>query len=331
MAVFVTGGTGFLGRQLVKELSSFDEEIHLLVREKSNIKGIGNKSCKIFIGDVTKLHTIKEAMKGCRTVFHMASLVKIWVRDPGEFYQINVEGLKNVMECSLEEGVTKFVYTSSFMALGPSYNKTNNEETLHDPHHLHNPYEETKYLADQLIPQYLNKGLPAVTVYPCVIYGPGEITEGNLVVRIILDFLHKKIPGTLGNGSKVWNYVFISDVVKGHLLAREKGKIGQKYILGGENISMKGFFAVLEELTGINAPRYHIPFAVAKLSAWWEVLLASLSGKAPKHTPSVIEIYKHDWAYSSEKAEHELGYTHIPLREGLERTLNWINKTTRNL
>jgi farnesol dehydrogenase len=331
MAVFVTGGTGFLGKQLVKELSLFDEEIHLLVREKSNIKGMNSKRYKMFVGDVTRTHTIKTAMKGCKTVFHMASLVKAWTRNPGEFYQINVKGLQNVMECSLEEGVSKFVYTSSFMALGPSYNKINTEETIHNPRHLHNPYEETKYLADQLILQYLDKGLPVITVYPCVIYGPGEITEGNLVVRIILDFLNNKIPGILGNGGKVWNYVFISDVVKGHLLAREKGKIGQKYILGGENISMKNFFVLLEGLTGTSAPKYRIPYWIAKISAYWQVSLASLSGKAPMHTPSVIEIYKHDWAYSSEKAEQELGYTHIPLREGLKHTLDWINKTIRNL
>lgn len=331
MAVFVTGGTGFLGKQLVKELSLSGEEIHLLVREKNTVEEMDNKRYKIFVGDVTKTHTIKTAMKGCKTVFHMASLVKAWTRNPENFYQINVEGFQNVMECSLEEGVSKFVYTSSFMALGPSYDKINTEETTRDPYHLHNPYEETKYLADQLIPQYLDKGLPVITVYPCVIYGPGKITDGNLVVRIILDFLGRKIPGVLGDGSKVWNYVFISDVVKGHLLAREKGITGQKYILGGENTSMKNFFALLEGLTGISAPKYRIPYWVAKTSARWEVFLASLSGKIPKHTPSVIEIYKHDWAYSSEKAEQELGYTHIPLREGLERTLDWIHETIRNL
>ena len=150
------------------------------------------------------------------------------------------------------------------MAIGPSNGKLNTEETQHDPDHLHNHYERTKYIADQLIPEYLNKGLPVITVYPCVIYGPGEITEGNLVVRIILDYLEQKIPGILGDGSKLWNYVFVTDVAKGHLLAMEKGKIGEKYILGGENISMGNFFKLLEALSGINAPKRHIPFWIAK-------------------------------------------------------------------
>ena len=327
MSIFVTGGTGFLGKQLIKELNSLDEDVHLLVRNNSNVKEIDNKRLKIFPGDVTNIRTIREAIKGCKTVFHMASLVKAWVRNPAEFYQVNVEGLKNVMECALEEDVTKFIYTSSFMAIGPSNGKINTEETQHNPDHLHNHYERTKYIADQLISEYLNKGLPIITVYPCVIYGPGEITEGNLVVRIILDFLERKIPGILGDGSKLWNYAFITDVAKGHLLAMEKGKIGEKYILGGENISMGNFFKLIEALSGINAPRRHIPFWIAKLSARYDELIARISGKTPKHTPSIIEIYKHDWAFSSEKAERELGYTHIPLKEGLEQTLDWIYKT----
>ena len=327
MPIFVTGGTGFLGKQLIKELNCLDEEVHLLVRKNSNLKEIDHKRLKIFLGDVTNVRTIREAIKGCKTIFHMASLVKAWTLNPAEFYQVNVEGLKNVMECAMEEDITKFIYTSSFMAIGPSNGKINTEETQHDPDHLHNHYERTKYIADQLIPAYLNRGLPVITVYPCVIYGPGEITEGNLVVRIILDFLEQKIPGILGDGSKLWNYVFVTDVVKGHLLAMKKGKVGQKYILGGENVSMDNFFKLLETSSGVNAPKRHIPFWIAKMSARCEELIARISGKTPKHTPAIIEIYKHDWAFSSEKAEQELGYTHIPLKEGLERTLDWIYKT----
>lgn len=329
MSTFVTGGTGFLGKQLVKELGYLDEDVHLLVRKNSNVKEIDNKRLTIFPGDVTNIRTIREAIKGCKTVFHMASLVKARVRNPLEFYQVNVEGFENVMECALEEGVTKFVYTSSFMAIGPSNGKINTEETLHDPDHLHNHYESSKYIAHQLIQEYLDKGLPVITVYPCVIYGPGEITEGNLLVHIILDFLERKIPGILGDGSKLWNYVFITDVVKGHLLAMKKGTVGEKYILGGENVSMQNFFKLLEALSGVKAPQRHIPFWIAKMSARWDELIARISGKIPKHTPSIIEIYKHDWAFSSEKAEQELGYTHIPLKEGLERTLDWIYNKIR--
>ncbi|MFN3531970.1 MAG: SDR family oxidoreductase [Candidatus Brocadia sp.] len=330
MSIFITGGTGFLGKQLVKELRYLNEDIHLLVRKNSNIKDLDDKRFHIFPGDITDIRTIRNAMKGCKTVFHVASLVKEWVSNPLEYYQVNVKGFKNVMECAMEEDVTRFVYTSSFMALGPSRGKNNTEETHHDPDHFHNPYERTKYLADQLIPEYLDKGLPIIAVYPCVIYGPGEITEGNLVVRIILDFLEGKIPGILGDGSRLWNYTFITDVVKGHLLAWERGKVGQKYILGGENASMEAFFSLLEELTGLNAPKRRIPFWVAKTTAWWKESLASLLGKRPKYIPSTIEIYKHNWAYSSEKAERELGYTHISLKEGLKRTLDWIYKNRRH-
>lgn len=327
MSIFVTGGTGFLGKQLVKALSGFGEEIHLLVRKNSNTINIDTQQCKIFYGDVTNIHSIKQAMRGCDTVFHMASLVKAWTRNPDEFFQINVEGFCHVMECALEEDINRFVYTSSFMAIGPSDGIANTEQTIHDPGHLHNQYERTKYLADRMIPEYLGKGLPIVTVYPCVIYGPGDITEGNLVVRIIQDFLDNKIPGILGDGSKMWNYVFIEDVIQGHLLAFEKGVIGEKYILGGENVSMATFFQLLQECTGIQAPTRRIPFWIAKIPAWFSEHLAPFTGKTPKHTTSIIDIYKHDWTYCSAKAERELGYTHIPLKEGISRTLQWLNST----
>src|SRR3989304_10390849 len=136
MPIFVTGGTGFLGKQLVKELSYLDEDVHLLVRKNSNVKEIDNKRLKIFPGDVTNIRTIREAIKGCKTVFHMASLVKAWTRNPAEFYRVNVEGLKNVMECALEEGIAKFIYTSSFMAIGPSNGKLNAEERRDGPAHF---------------------------------------------------------------------------------------------------------------------------------------------------------------------------------------------------
>ncbi len=326
MPIFVTGGTGFLGRQLVKELCALNEDVHLLARESSRVKDIGNKRLKIFSGDVTDIATIGKAMKGCKTVFHLASLVKAWVRDYKEFYRVNVDGLDNVMECAMEANVTKFVYTSSFIALGPSNGKINTEETIHNPDHMHNHYECSKYLAQQRVSEYLDNGLPVITVCPCVVYGPGEITEGNLVVRIMLDFLKQKIPGMLGDGSKLWNYVYISDVVRGHMLAMKKGRIGQSYILGGENVSMGNFFTLLETLSGVKAPRRRIPFWIAKMSAIREALVARISGKTPKHTPSTIEIYKHDWAFSSDKAKRELGYTYIPLQEGLKQTLDWIYK-----
>ncbi len=329
MAIFVTGGTGFLGKHLVCALCRRGEDVHLLARKGSNLQGIEHQRVRIFYGDVTDTPTIREAIKGCKTVFHLASLVKSWTRDPTEFHRVNVEGLKNVMDCALAEGVTRFLYTSSFIAIGPSNGNPNTEENLHDPHHLHNEYERTKYLADQLANEYFAKKLPVITVYPCVIYGPGEVTEGNLVVRIILDYLGRKIPGILGDGSKMWNYVFVADAVNGHLLALEKGMVGQKYILGGENASMGAFFQMLEELSGTPAPRLRIPFWAAKLSARWDEFISPLLGKSPKHTPAVIEIYKHDWAYSSAKAERELGYTHIPLREGLRNTLEWIENTNR--
>lgn len=324
--ILVTGGTGFLGKPLVKKLLEKNEKVRLLVRPTSSLIGLNDiNNLEVVYGDITDREIVKKAVKNCSEIFHLAGLVKKWTADRSLFYKVNVVGFKNVVECSLQKSnIKKIIYTSSFIALGPSNGKIITETSRRSCSHFHNEYEYTKYLALVEANKYIEQGAPLVIVYPCVVYGPGEMTEANFLARIILDFYENKIPGILGKGEKIWNYVFIDDVVTGHILAREKGRIGEGYILGGENASLLTFFTILEKITGKPKPQRNIPYGLAKLTAIFEELAAYIFHRSPKNTRATIEIFKHDWAYSSKKAQEELGYTYTSLEEGLKQTINWL-------
>ncbi|MDI6784371.1 MAG: SDR family oxidoreductase [bacterium] len=334
--ILVTGATGFLGKNLVIELRNRGEPVRALVRPTSlkrrrvssnkedTFLALKELGVELVYGDITDETAVLKAMDGCQTVFHTAALVKTWVRDRLEYDRVNVAGLGNILNSAKKANIQKVIYTSSFIALGPTDGTIADENYSLTPRTFHNDYERTKYLADQLARKYANDGFPLVILYPGVIYGPGELTQGNIVVNLIQQYLKRKLPGLLGDGSKQWNYGYIDNVVNGHILALEKALPGARYILGGENASMQTFIALLEELSGVPAPKWHIPYWLAELVAIGEELAAYLFNREPKNTRGTIEIYKHDWTYTSAKAERELGYSHISLREGLSRTLEWL-------
>jgi len=171
--------------------------------------------------------------------------------------------------------------------------------------------------------QAMADGCPIIPVFPGVVYGPGPMTQGNHVVQLIQDFFHGKIPGVFGKGDQRWNFAFVSDVAEGHLLAAERGTPGRPYFLGGENVSLNEFFALLGDLMGLPAPKRRIPFPILKSIGAFEEM-AAVFGRHPKLTRGVVEIYRHDWAYSSDRAREELGYAPRSLEEGMRLTLGWM-------
>jgi len=325
MAILVTGGTGYLGKRVVKRLVEEGEEVVLLVRRSSNLTHLPSDIRRIY-GDITDYHSVREAMRGCDRVLHMAALVKMWVRPRSLYELVNVAGFKNLIRAAKEEGISKFIYTSSFIALGPSDGKVLDEKSVIERDRFYTDYERTKYFAHKVAKAAAEEGFPIVILYPGVIYGPGELTEGNLVAGIIRDFINRKLPGKLGKGDKKWCYAFIDDVVSGHISALKKGKPGEGYILGGENRSANEFFALLSELTGIEPPKRSIPYFLASMMGYFEEMLALLFGRYPNLTHGVVKTYMHDWAYSSKKAISELSYSITPLREGLSRTITWLRE-----
>jgi farnesol dehydrogenase len=319
--VLLTGSTGFLGKHVAHALAGAGHELRLLARESSNLDGL--PAGEIVRGDVTDRESLRRAAEGCGAICHLAALVKTWVPDPSRFDAVNVQGLRHVLEAA-RDGGARLVYTSSFIAIGPAGPQPADESRIHPGDHYRNDYERTKAQADTLARAAAAAGQDVVMLYPGVIYGPGELTEGNIVVKLVMDHARGRMPAILGPGDRLWSYAYVDDVAQGHRAALERGRAGERYFLAGDNVDMNGFFATLQEASGLRPPRWHLPYAAA--SAMGRVLLgwAELTGHPPQLTHREVAIFREHWAYSSAKAERELGYRSRPLREGLRQTVDWL-------
>ena len=363
MKTLVTGATGFLGRRLVAELAP-RHALRVLVRPRGGGAGAAGAGgfpagVEVVTGDVADAASVHRAMAGCEAVVHAAALVKI-LAPAAEFDRINVGGLENVLSAAAAApsapaaagqaaaGGAKVIYVSSFMALGPSEGGPGGvlDESAGatdagggqergerggsaggDGRVWINDYERTKTVADRLARRAIAAGQNVVVLYPGVIYGPGEMTEGNLVVRHVLDLLHRRLPALLGRPGRRWCHVHVDDVARGIGQALEQARPGARYVLGGENTALGDFYHLVEELSGVPVPRRRLPDGLATAIGAAQKAWARLRGTTPALTPDLVEVYRHDWAYSSARAAAELGYTFRPLRQGLAGTLAWLRES----
>src|SRR5262249_51914624 len=218
----------------------------------------------------------------------------------------------------------RLVYTSSFMAVGPAGPVPADESQVHPKTGFRNPYERTKAEADAVAREAAAAGQDVVVLYPRVVYGPGDMTEGNLVARLVSDHLRGKLPALVGPGDRLWSYSYVTDVADGHAAALAKGRPGERYFLCGENATLLQLFDHVRDLTGKAPPRLHLPFAAASVlgRAMW--LWAELTGLPPQMTHGEVGVFREHWAYSSAKAERELGYRSRPLKDGIRATVEWL-------
>ena len=317
MRVLLTGSTGFLGKHVAHALAGAGHELRLLARESSNLDGL--PPGEIVRGDVTDRESLRRAAEGCGAICHLAALVKTWVPDPSRFDAVNVQGLRHVLEAARDAGA-RLVYTSSFIAIGPAGPQPADESRVHPGDRYRNDYERTKAQADALARAAAAAGQDVVMLYPGVIYGPGELTEGNIVVKLVMDHARGRMPAILGPGDRLWSYAYVDDVADGHVRALEIGRIGEEYLLGGENAPQMRVFEIVRELTGAPLPR-RLPYAVAAAAARLEEARARLTGRAPLITRGVVEILRHDWSMDSRGSIDELGYRTTPLESGLKALL----------
>lgn len=322
--VFITGGTGYIGRYLVRRLLADGSRIHLLCRHQSDLTGLQREGVRVFRGDVTDRASLVRAMTGARRVFHLAGYAANWARDPEVYFQVNVVGLRNVAEVALEQKIERVVFTSTSLTFGPSSGEDVDEKTVRSVPFF-TDYERTKSLAEREAERFVQRGLPLVTVNPTRVYGPGKMTEGNSVTRMVELFLRGRFPAMLGKGEEIGNYAHVDDVVKGHCQAMVRGRIGQKYLLGGENCSLNRFFALLSEISGRKAPGIHLPGLCARAFASLLERKARLFGGTPLISRPWVDLLLHDWAFSSGKATSELGYYYRSLSEGLRETCRWLS------
>jgi farnesol dehydrogenase len=325
MRIFLTGATGFLGHELLQGLHARNHEITALVRSPERAAGFPAGVRRVQ-GSIEKPESYRRALAGHDVLVHAAALVKMWRRDRRDFDRVNVEGTEKAIRAASDAGLRKIVYVSSFIALGPSNGAPLQEDDARRASAFHNDYERTKHLADQAARRFIEKGYPLYVIYPGVIYGPGNLTDGNLVARNIIPFLNGRMP--FGISIKDWSYAFVQDVVQGFVKVIEGQPPSRRYILGGDNRSGEEFYETIHEVTGKRPPRWNIPLGVAAAAGYGEYLLAEMFGREPRLlTHQVARVYGRSWTYDSSRAMRELGYTITPLKEGLSRLVAWLKKT----
>jgi farnesol dehydrogenase len=307
MRVLVTGGTGYLGRALVRALAARGHDVVVFARTASRSDLPGAR----VDGDVRDRAALERAAAGCDAIMHSAALVSIWRRRREDFDDVNVGGLRNALAAADAAGITRIVYTSSFLAL-PPHGETS---TI-----VANDYQRTKVLANQVASEEVRNGRPLIRIYPGVVYGPGSMTEGNLVGRLIADHMRHRLPALIGPEMR-WSFAYVDDVAAGHCAALERGTPGAQYQLGGENAPQRRPFEILQQLTG-RRPPFRMPYAVADVLGALEELRATLTGATPLVTRGAVEIFRHDWSLDSGMAVRDLGYTMTPLADGVRRTIS---------
>jgi farnesol dehydrogenase len=321
LKVLVTGGAGFLGRNVVSSLLEAGHEAVLLVRGGRR-PGLPD-AATVIDGDVRDAHTFTRAAEGCGAIIHAAAMVKIWSARREDFDDINLGGIRNAISAARAHNI-RLVYTSSFMAVGPTPESGVDETQSHPGPPFHNDYERTKALADEVARAYAAEGGDIVILYPGVVYGPGELTDGNIIAKMIADQMNGRLPGIVGPGDRLWSYSFVEDVARAHVAALERGRKGERYLLAGDNATLTEVFAAASARAGRDLSPRKLPYGLSRLvgRAMW--FWADLTGKMPDLTHQAVGIFEKHWAYRSDKAIRELGYRVRPLAEGIGDTVDWL-------
>jgi dihydroflavonol-4-reductase len=318
----VTGANGFVGAAVVRALLARGEPVRALVRSGSNTVNLDELAAEIVSGDITDPGSLRVAASGCSTVLHVAADYRLWVPDERAMYRTNVEGSVNVLEAAHAVGVERMVYTSSVAVLGINPDRTaSDEQTPVSVEEMIGPYKRSKFLAEQAVRERARElGFPVVTVNPSTPIGPGDFRP-TPTGRIIVDAALGKMPAYVDTGL---NIVHVDDVAEGHLLARDAGKPGERYILGGADLSLKEILAMVAKLSGRKPPSVRLPRAAVYPVAVVSEALARLFGTEPLVTRDELRMAKKHMYFSSNKAENELGYRWREAEQAIVDALAWF-------
>jgi dihydroflavonol-4-reductase len=327
MLAFVTGATGFLGSHVARVLAEQGADLRLLVRATSNLKNleglnVGTTRAETATGDLRDAASLEKAMAGCDTVFHVAADYRLWLRDPEEMYRSNVEGTRAILEAARKNAVRAVVYTSSVATMGFTGNEQPADEdspvSLAD---MIGHYKRSKFMAEQVAIEAGRGGMRVVTVNPTTPVGEQDV-KPTPTGRIVVDFLKGKFPAYVETGL---NLVDVRECARGHVAALEKGKNGQRYILGGENLTLKQILDKLGNISGLPSPKVKLPYFVAYLAgAVDQTISGRLLGREPRATIETVRMGKKKMWASSGKAERELGWRTVPVEGALRRAVEWF-------
>jgi dihydroflavonol-4-reductase len=321
MKVLVTGATGFIGGNLARELWRREYEVRALVRPGSNTLTIDNTGIEPVPGDILDRDSVDRAVQGCQAVFHCAAAYTFWARDPAVIYRTNVGGTKIVLEAAWRAGVPRVVYTSTVSTIGFVPGGLGTEDVEPAPGHLVGNYKKSKYQAEQAALKLAAQGLPVVVVNPTAPVGPWDV-KPTPTGRMVRDFLKGRIPAYVNTGM---NLVDVEDVAAGHILAMEKGRPGQRYLLGNRNLPLKEIFSILQELTGKRAPRWPAPFWLAIGAGYIDqVVEGNLLQREPQIPLEGLKISQKPMYVNCQKAVTELGMPQSPVEAALDKAVKWF-------
>ncbi len=327
MKTFVTGATGFLGSHVARVLSDQGADLRLLVRPTSNLRNLegllspGHKA-ETATGDLRDPASLEKAMSGCDTVFHVAADYRLWVQDPQEMYRSNVEGTRAILDAARKNGVRRVVYTSSVATMGfTSDGRAADENSPVLLADMIGPYKRSKFMAEQIAMEAGRGGMQVVTVNPTTPIGEQDI-KPTPTGRIVVDFLKRKFPAYVETGL---NLVDVRVCAQGHVAALEKGKSGERYILGGENLTLKQILDRLGAITGLPSPTVKLPYVFAfAAGVFGEMITGRLLKGEPRATIDTVRMGKKMMFASSAKAERELGWKSVPVEDALRRAVDWF-------
>jgi dihydroflavonol-4-reductase len=327
MKCFVTGASGFIGANLVYELVAHGHRVKALVRAESDLRGLVGAEFQRATGDVLDRQLVEREMAGCDWCFHVAASYHLWLRDYAPMYAANVEGTRNVLEAAGRAGCGKIIYTSTVGCIGLPKNiggkfTPTDEEAPVSEAQMRNHYKRSKWQAEQVALELARKGLPIVMVNPTAPVGPRDV-KPTPTGQVIVDFLNRKLPAYLDTGL---NWVHVRDVAMGHILAAEKGRFGERYILGNAqgNWTMQEMLALLEEITGIPAPKMKIPHWVALAAAHMEEKISCLTGRPPRAPLAGVRMARYKMWFDPGKAIRELGLPQTPPKQALAAAVQWF-------
>jgi dihydroflavonol-4-reductase len=327
MNCFVTGASGFIGANLVHELLARGHEVKALLRAGSDVRGLEGASFERIEGDLSDPARLAAAMRGCDWCFHVAASYHLWLRDYAPMYASNVEGTRHVIEAGAAAGCARIVYTSTVGCIGlpQSLNGTlvpTDETAPVSAEQMGNHYKRSKWEAEGVAREQAAKGAPVIIVNPSAPVGPRDV-KPTPTGKVIVDFLNRQMPAYLDTGL---NWVHVRDVAIGHILAAEKGRIGERYILGNAqgNWTMHEAFAVLQEITGVPAPRFRIPYFAALTAAHVDETISRFTGRPPKAPLAGVRMAKYKMFFNPAKAVRELGLPQTPPKEALADAVEWF-------
>lgn len=320
MKTFLTGATGFIGGHLLRRLQERGEDVRCLVRDPARLPAA---DVEVVEGDLRDRDALLDAIEGCGTVYHCAADYRLYARRPKDLYESNVDGTRHVLEAAAHHGVERVVYTSSVGALGLHRDGTPaDEETPVALSDMVGHYKRSKFLAEREADRWIARGLPIVIVNPSTPVGEGDVKPTD-TGRIILDFLNRRVPAYIDTGL---NLVDVRDVAAGHILAMQKGRPGERYILAHQDLSLREIYTLLARITGLPAPRVALPYFIPLGYSALETLFAHFTRREPRVSLEAVRLARHTMYFSPTKAVRELGLPQTPVEEALSRAVDWFRE-----